>query len=297
MVITEIYTQNNINPGIHDEALLHSGREPTAEELSYINQHSFDKASAYAKNKGWKLTRAETSTSPSNTEESGELMEGKACPKCGTFNNRGWQFCKECSASLSNAKDVVYDERTGMVRQLSEDEILQRRMQNISKPTIVSVIMPLFIIPAALVLAIALFCEGGFFRITLGIIIGAILVLFGCAGFVVSRENYNLAKSDLDTYKRKVIAEQDARAKAKDPETIRLKKQQGIELERQQAERSQSAGEPWTVRYATYPCPYCGHYKVRAATWNDKWLSVNFWGIASSAIGKTYKCEYCKRMW
>ena len=60
MIITEIYTQNNINPSIHDEALLHSSREPTAEEVSYINQHSFDNASAYVKSKGWKLTRKES---------------------------------------------------------------------------------------------------------------------------------------------------------------------------------------------------------------------------------------------
>lgn len=59
MIITEIYTQNNINPSIHDEALLHSGRKPTAEEVSYINQHSFDNASAYVKSKGWKLIRKE----------------------------------------------------------------------------------------------------------------------------------------------------------------------------------------------------------------------------------------------
>lgn len=60
MIITEIYTQNNINPSIHDEALLHSSREPTAEEVSYINQHSFDNAAAYVKSKGWKLIRKES---------------------------------------------------------------------------------------------------------------------------------------------------------------------------------------------------------------------------------------------
>ncbi len=64
MIVTEIYTQNNINPSVHDKALLYSSREPTAEEVLYINQHSFDNASAYVKSKGWKLTRKDTCNLP-----------------------------------------------------------------------------------------------------------------------------------------------------------------------------------------------------------------------------------------
>ena len=64
-----------------------------------------------------------------------------------------------------------------------------------------------------------------------------------------------------------------------------------------QAIQSQQSNTPWTIRYAIYPCPHCGHYKVRCANWEDKRLSVAFWGAASSKIGKTYKCEHCKRMW
>lgn len=70
-----------------------------------------------------------------------------------------------------------------------------------------------------------------------------------------------------------------------------------IEIERQQAIASQNDSTPWAVRYATSPCPHCGHYKVRNAKWEDKSLSVAFWGIASSKIGKDYKCEHCGEMW
>lgn len=70
-----------------------------------------------------------------------------------------------------------------------------------------------------------------------------------------------------------------------------------IKYEYQQALDSQVADEPWTVRYSTHPCPYCGHYKVRYAKWEDKQMSVAFWGMASSAIDKHYKCEWCKKMW
>ena len=77
----------------------------------------------------------------------------------------------------------------------------------------------------------------------------------------------------------------------------RLEELEKIENERQQAILSQRAGEPWRTRYATYPCPHCGHYKVRCAKWEDKRLSISFWGAASSAIGKEFKCEHCGKMW
>lgn len=40
MVISETYTQGNLNPSTHETVTLYSSREPTAEEVSYINQHS-----------------------------------------------------------------------------------------------------------------------------------------------------------------------------------------------------------------------------------------------------------------
>lgn len=70
-----------------------------------------------------------------------------------------------------------------------------------------------------------------------------------------------------------------------------------INREYEQAVESQQPGEPWKVRYATDPCPYCGHYKVRCAKWEEKQFSVAFWGIASSKIGKQFKCEHCGEMW
>ena len=75
------------------------------------------------------------------------------------------------------------------------------------------------------------------------------------------------------------------------------KEENVIERERVAAIASQNATEPWAVRYCTSPCPYCGHYKVRYAKWEDKSLSVAFWGIASSKLGTNYKCEHCKQMW
>lgn len=66
--------------------------------------------------------------------------------------------------------------------------------------------------------------------------------------------------------------------------------------ERIAAEASQKDESPFGKKYFTYACPYCGHYKVRYATWDDKRMSVAFWGMASTKIGKAYKCEHCKKV-
>lgn len=70
-----------------------------------------------------------------------------------------------------------------------------------------------------------------------------------------------------------------------------------IDEEYEEAIASHQAKEPWRILYALEPCPYCGHYKVRNAEWEDKRLSVAFWGIASNKIGKKFKCEKCGKMW
>ncbi len=70
-----------------------------------------------------------------------------------------------------------------------------------------------------------------------------------------------------------------------------------IAQEYKEAVASNESGSPWQIRYATYPCPYCGHYKVRSAKWEDKRMSVAFWGAASSKIGTNFKCENCNMMW
>lgn len=77
----------------------------------------------------------------------------------------------------------------------------------------------------------------------------------------------------------------------------RAEELQQILVEREEAIESHQASEPWAVRYATEPCPHCGHYKVRNAKWEDKRLSVSFWGAYSTKIGKCYKCEHCGEMW
>ena len=125
----------------------------------------------------------------------------------------------------------------------------------------------------------------------------AVLFTFYFAPFVYSSRflgklyNYNLAQKDYPEYLRRERAKLERQIKMQEA------KQAEIDAEYQSAVQSQKSTEPWTVRYSTSPCPYCGHYKVRYAKWEDKSMSVAFWGIASSKIGTNYKCEHCKRMW
>ena len=137
---------------------------------------------------------------------------------------------------------------------------------------------------------------GPFFLLIL--ILDGIPLLIYLIPYGISWSDYNLAQKDYPKYLELEIerAKRElARAEAR--EAQRLAEQKVIEAEHQRAIASQNASEPWAIRYSTSPCPYCGHYKVRYAKWEDKSLSIAFWGIASSKIGKEYKCEHCNRMW
>lgn len=116
-------------------------------------------------------------------------------------------------------------------------------------------------------------------------------LLFYSVYFLTKYSEYKLATNNYPEYVRRKLEKLERQLKQAEA------KQALIDAEYQAAVDSQKSTEPWAVRYSTSPCPYCGHYKVRNAKWEDKSLSVAFWGIASSKIGTNYKCEYCNRMW
>lgn len=141
---------------------------------------------------------------------------------------------------------------------------------------------------------------------TFGWVIGMLFAAFFGIGFIYggiselgpAREKYDLFHENPEEY-RQVLAQEAYRklqAKARELTPKDFEANQ-IACEYKKAVESQQAGEPWRIRYATHPCPHCGHYKVRSANWEDKKLSVAFWGVMSDAIGKSYKCENCRRMW
>ena len=109
---------------------------------------------------------------------------------------------------------------------------------------------------------------------------------------------YNLAKTNFEQYAREETEKQKrAEERARQERIAEQARQERIEQERQRAILSQQNTSPWAVKYSTYPCPHCGHYKVRCAKWEDKKLSVAFWGIASTKLAANYKCEHCGEMW
>mgnify|MGYP001037055919 FL=1 len=237
-------------------------------------------------------------------------MRVKICPKCRVVNDAMFRVCKKCSAPLDSVeeKDLSSEEIQKLEQALrdsvTEEERLQQRMEQIPMPTILSLIWPFLLMLFGAVFFVIACIGGGFFNIFMGLLLGAIVILCGIGFFEDNKDKYELARSDFDEYRRRIIARQDAVAREKTPEAIQQRrqemqerKQKMLENEYQQAVASQQASEPWTVRYSTHPCPYCGHYKVRYAKWEDKQMSVAFWGMASSAIDKHYKCEWCKKMW
>lgn len=230
-------------------------------------------------------------------------MRAKICPKCRVVNDAMFRVCKKCSALLDSVeeKDLSSEEiqklKQALRDSVTENERLQQRMEQIPMPTILSLIWPFLLMLFGAVFFVIMCIGGGFFYIFMGLLLGAIFILGGIGFFEDNKDKYELARSDFDEYRRRIIARQDAAARANTPEAIQELKQKILENEYQQAVASQQTSEPWTVRYSTHPCPYCGHYKVRYAKWEDKQMSVAFWGMASSAIDKHYKCEFCKKMW
>lgn len=112
-----------------------------------------------------------------------------------------------------------------------------------------------------------------------------------CRKYILAKTNYEKYVAEEETRRKR---QHERRLKEEAEEKVRL---EHIELERQIAISSQLNNSPWAIRYCTYPCPHCGHYKVRYAKWEDKKASVAFWGIHSSKLGTNFKCEHCGEMW
>ena len=121
-----------------------------------------------------------------------------------------------------------------------------------------------------------------------GAIIGGIALMI----YISEYSEYEEAKNSPELYKQKQIE------KAKREQERAVQKAQELQAEKEAAELSQSNTAPWEKKYYTYPCPYCGHYKVRYANWDDKKMSVAINGYRhSTKVHKKYICDNCKHMW
>ena len=131
------------------------------------------------------------------------------------------------------------------------------------------------------------------FGAEMGLLLFLLCIPIICYGIIFWRKNceYNLAQNNYPEYAKQVIDRVIAQG------ALEREKQVELDAEYQAAQASQNRTEPWAVRYSTSACPHCGHYKVRTAKWDDKRMSVAFWGVASDKIGKNYICDNCKSMW
>ena len=228
-------------------------------------------------------------------------ISAKTCPKCGKSVGREMKYCPHCGEKLTvNTKSTPLPSTNTTNRNKpksnnksvsSEKQKTKTATDNLevpmpSKPKIGKGIIIYTVIICILILWLVVI--GGF-------VPAVILLLFPIMVYVMIYvallNNYKLAQTDYPKYVMKVKA-----AKARQ-EAEKAREKAALEAEYNAAVLSQKRSEPWAVRYSTSPCPHCGHYKVRCAKWEDKRMSVAFWGAASSAIGKSYKCEHCGGMW
>ena len=140
-------------------------------------------------------------------------------------------------------------------------------------------------------LCVWIFSDGASILGGLGIAFGIGLMIWASRRLSVGISKEHYKRTDIKKY-NEIVSEEERQAQER-----KRRKVEEIERERLEAEASQSSNVPWEKRFYTHPCPYCGHYKVRPAVWNDKKMSVAFWGVWSPKIGDQFKCEHCSRTW
>lgn len=106
-------------------------------------------------------------------------------------------------------------------------------------------------------------------------IIAIAVLIFIIAVYFSNLSRYNFAQDDFESYKKQVIKEQDKRR----------------EIEKEEYQRR-------LVEYKNaIKCPICGSRDVTKISTVSRAISVGTVGLASSKIGKQYKCNACKHMW
>lgn len=190
------------------------------------------------------------------------------CPECGKENiSDSAEACPNCGYGIKAHFEKIEKENARQKR-------LQARMDRITMPKKPELEMNkgFFIMPA-------FFCLGGLVFIGDTPIMGwtcFILALIFCIiGFVEANDryvkeldDYNLAMADFEKYQKQKIKEQDMAAA------------------RRAAEEAKKIH-----------CPNCNSTNVEQISTTSRVASVAAVGVASSKIGKQYKCKNCKHMW
>ena len=126
--------------------------------------------------------------------------------------------------------------------------------------------------------------EPSVFLMLFGIVLGYVAFLVIKAGFKALKrkeELFNIALTDFEKYQKTYVEEQE------ELDFRRENLQQRIDEIKEQKE----------LKNATPKCPICGSKSTTRISTAGRMVSVGTVGLASSKIGKQYRCMNCKHQW
>lgn len=208
------------------------------------------------------------------------------CPECGRDNvSDTAETCPQCGYGIKKHFDKIREDQEKRKRQL-EEELKQKneyqgkldKIQTPNKPHLGGLFYFSLIWIAFWIIAIKLTSSD--FDVDYAAIYGDVfLIIIGIGLLIVSvtslskkKAMYALSQKDFIKYQETYLSE---------------KEQKQAELEAFKESRTKSSPV----------CPVCGSKKTTRITTANRMVSVGMVGIASSQIGKQYKCLNCKHQW
>lgn len=218
------------------------------------------------------------------------------CPECGRQNISDTAVaCPECGYAIREHFERIKDEEEREVKRIQEyqqhiEEEEKRRIieridavkkinENIDQYKTNMIFFTVLLVPLLGILIYSKFSVGG-------------IILVACDLLLLYR-----SKSKLDKSKKSLqLSELNGEQFDKNVEEERLKTE-AIRESRQRIKEKERARQE-RIKEAQHPvCPNCGSKNTHRISTASRAVSTAAWGVASSTVGKQYKCDDCKHMW
>jgi len=218
------------------------------------------------------------------------------CPECGRQNVSDTAVaCPECGYAIREHFERIKDEEEREAKRIQEyqqhiEEEEKRRIieridavkkinENIDQYKANMIFFTVLLVPLLGVLIYSKFSVGG-------------IILVACDLLLLYR-----FKSKLDKNKKSLqLSELNREQFDKNVEEERLKTE-AIRESRQRIKEKERARQE-RIKEAQHPvCPNCGSKNTHRISTASRAVSTAAWGVASSTVGKQYKCDDCKHMW
>lgn len=218
------------------------------------------------------------------------------CPECGRQNISDTAVaCPECGYAIREHFERIKDEEEREVKRIQEyqqhiEEEEKRRIieridavkkinENIDQYKANMIFFTVLLVPLLGILIYSKFSVGG-------------IILVACDLLLLYR-----IKSKLDKSKKSLqLSELNREQFDKNVEEERLKTE-AIRESRQRIKEKERARQE-RIKEAQHPvCPNCGSKNTHRISTASRAVSTAAWGVASSTVGKQYKCDDCKHMW